>query len=756
MTNNLPLLRAELKKLRKQLEILEKNNRQGSNLNAINSILKRISNIESEITKTKIEFANECGLIPVTKQSETDERRIETENSVNNNQENRQKLEKLEEFIFRESMSLPRTPPKKPNDTIVDINDTITDLPSSTSVIDISKLPNVPSTTVSVAGTNTTNITASYKEPMQSTKILGESTSQTEEDRRRMSEFFSNAEKGATSGAIPKRNLNSILEEDSNNLSTPDAKRFANYVPTPARDLDRIQFYANISKNNEFRNTSASKSNWEYSQNNLDFPRPTLDLGGARNNSETRVGPVGNSSAQQPNMPSKSKVGFNIQNEEHHYYNDRYMPGNDGRCQSNDDGAPRIREIMHDRSDNPLINSRLSEPRVSNQFQRTPSTRPRDSFLRRLRLIPKCDGSALKELRDFIEISEPLFYSSVNESEENEFYEQMYLQLRGEARRVVLELEDTTWESVKSKLLSYFSYLSNKDILNCQIENLRQEKDESLTKYSERVRKLLQEKNSLYGYLTEEQKKEHGRMARRAFSNGISDSKLRDRLKTRGASSLEDAIAYAIELESDNLQEIPRKEQFCGHCNTNGHREKDCRRKNEGNSDINKLITALKSFGTNSNNNRFRSDNANRGPWGFNRRNANNNDQNNSNNRGSWNFNRNNNFNQGNASQNNGSNQETFNRRREFNRNNWGRNQNQTNSSWNNEQNKNREATRNFQNTGIRNQIDQRRRDNEANQRVSNAQQTEQAEQTELGALEYLINRYNNSAKGETGNNSEN
>lgn len=122
----------------------------------------------------------------------------------------------------------------------------------------------------------------------------------------------------------------------------------------------------------------------------------------------------------------------------------------------------------------------------------------RRQFIRRLESIPKFDGNSCRELIDFIDIADTLFNSCMNELEENEFYEQMVLQLRGEAKQIVTGLNNTDWAAIKSKLHKKISYLANKDILTSQLENLRQEKDESLTKYAERARKLLQEKNSVY------------------------------------------------------------------------------------------------------------------------------------------------------------------------------------------------------------------------------------------------------------------
>lgn len=222
--------------------------------------------------------------------------------------------------------------------------------------------------------------------------------------------------------------------------------------------------------------------------------------------------------------------------------------------------------------------------------------RPRDTFLRRLRCIPKFSGDSYAQLKEFIEVIESLFISCFNESEEDELYQQILLQLRGEARNVVLALNNNDWHSIKNKLLTYFAYLANKEILSSQLENARQQENETLSAYADRVRNLLREKNATYAFMTEEQKVEYNRFARRAFSKGIADRGLRNRLITRGASSLEDAIAYAIEAENDNINDIPAIDLYCRKCNRNGHRLRDCKVTINNNSDMNRLISALRSF----------------------------------------------------------------------------------------------------------------------------------------------------------------
>lgn len=269
----------------------------------------------------------------------------------------------------------------------------------------------------------------------------------------------------------------------------------------------------------------------------------------------------------------------------------------------------------------------MTQPQfVAQNIQQNTVERARETFLRRLRSIPKFNGDSYKDLREFIDIMETLQSFCINYTEENELYEHMFLQLRGEAKSVVLNLQVNDWGSIKDVLLEHFSYLSNQSILISKIENLQQNKNETLTEYADRARKLLRERDATYCYLSEEQKREHNRTARRAFAKGIENTRLKNRLMTRGASSLEDAIAYAIEAENEEQTIIPSNELYCRSCRSSGHRERNCNFKRESNDTVNKLISALRTFsisnsrrpistvnargyGRNNNNDRFNNNN---------------------------------------------------------------------------------------------------------------------------------------------------
>lgn len=235
----------------------------------------------------------------------------------------------------------------------------------------------------------------------------------------------------------------------------------------------------------------------------------------------------------------------------------------------------------------------------------------RKTFMYRLREVPKFNGESYQQLIDFIDAMDTLSYSCINTSESNELQTQMLLQLRGEARSIISNLDTRDWYSVKNKLKAHFAYLSNRNVITSQLENLRQGENETLSEYADRARKLLKERNSTFGHITEDQRAEHNRTARRAFSKGVKNMKLKDRLLTRGASSLEDAVSFAIEAEYDSTYMNLSNNMYCNICRSNTHREQNCNRRKPDNLNLNNLLYALNDLRRPYNNNYSQNNNYN-------------------------------------------------------------------------------------------------------------------------------------------------
>lgn len=205
--------------------------------------------------------------------------------------------------------------------------------------------------------------------------------------------------------------------------------------------------------------------------------------------------------------------------------------------------------------------------------------KPRDSYLRRLRLLPVFDGENYKSLRSFVDVTKALNDSWINNSEKLEFIETINLQLRGEARIVVGNLYESDYEQMRNKLLKLYEYLMNREVITSQLENLKQKPKETVVEYAERARKALKEKCETYNHLSGDHKNEFDRTARRSFMQGLRNMELKKQLFTRGSKTLEESIAFAIEADFESTNLITNSELFCTYCKNMGHRSRDSRKK---------------------------------------------------------------------------------------------------------------------------------------------------------------------------------
>lgn len=357
-------------------------------------------------------------------------------------------------------------------------------------------------------------------------------------------------------------------------------------------------------------------------------------------------------------------------------------------------GAPQVNNSDGNQRNEASINMRVNNGRDENSRntqERLRGSLCRDSFMEYLKNIPLFSGQSREDLMNFIEICDTINSFATNDSEYVEFITKITFQLRGEARSVLSD--DIEWMNIKDRLLSKFSYLSNRNVLDSQIENLRQERDESLIKYAERARKLLIEKNKSFHCLTEEQRAEHDRIARRFFARGISNQKLRDILVVQSSPSLEESISRSLEIDNEISSNVSRREFFCTYCKTIGHRINECKAKENDNTPLGQLASALKNLKIQGSNNQFNKGNNFNRSYQNPRQNGNNwnNDRNNSSNRPN---------NGGNQSNYRGQNSSNFNRNYSNGNNNGRNNSNNSGNNRGNSNGSNNSTNANRPNTG--------------------------------------------------------
>lgn len=218
---------------------------------------------------------------------------------------------------------------------------------------------------------------------------------------------------------------------------------------------------------------------------------------------------------------------------------------------------------------------------------------PRKIFLSRLRDIPIFNAESYSELIDFISTVDILEEVCQNEYEYKEFLIAIRLKLRGRAR-IVTQNNLNNWDDIKNILKNNFNYLNNREAKVTELENIRQSTNESLSKYSKRIRKLFDEILNTYECINADVIDILDRVAKRAYINGILSSKLKENLITRGARTLEDAIGGALEIENYFFNAVSNSEFYCNFCGACGHRERDCNERAMQNGQVGALMSALK------------------------------------------------------------------------------------------------------------------------------------------------------------------
>lgn len=253
-------------------------------------------------------------------------------------------------------------------------------------------------------------------------------------------------------------------------------------------DVNQINLQTEPDLRNDISFQNQDNSNIHYLSNQARNPRMNIhnyhsipnDLSGNRNPNQYYAPNVShdNSNMQAPNQNNPS---FHAMNPPIHTMNPSIHSMNPHAHVSNPQmhSAYAPNQIQATNYPSQTMNQPPMDNREQSMDNHEPpidNRAPRDSFLRRLRLIPKFDGTSYKDLKEFIDTGDTLFSSARPNSERSELYEHLVLQLRGEAKRVVSELRDLNWVEMRFLLLEHFAHLSNKNILTSQLENLRQEK----------------------------------------------------------------------------------------------------------------------------------------------------------------------------------------------------------------------------------------------------------------------------------------
>jgi hypothetical protein len=196
-----------------------------------------------------------------------------------------------------------------------------------------------------------------------------------------------------------------------------------------------------------------------------------------------------------------------------------------------------------------------------------------------LKSIPDFDAKSSASIKKFITVTDILWNQVANNQADSErFRLKLKVKLAGCNQAFLAKIDALNWPRIKDEILKDFSINVARDTL-AQINTVKQKSGESLFEYANRCKGLLHDMNSFLGGQADPGMLTiHDRSARKAFENGLSDSKLRDYISRVPSRNLQELIDTTIERYEHNLQ-FRSRESNCGYCSKTGHRENECRKK---------------------------------------------------------------------------------------------------------------------------------------------------------------------------------
>lgn len=249
-----------------------------------------------------------------------------------------------------------------------------------------------------------------------------------------------------------------------------------------------------------------------------------------------------------------------------------------------------------------LISSHVAATTNSTQLIQTTNNtnKIRQEFGEILKNIPDFDGEKEQDLNNLLHVAELAYNASNSLEEMNAFYLSMKLHLRGHAYRIIYNDPSTkTWDQIRDRLSREFAYLRpDKNLINKQLETARQLEGESIEVFSRKIITYANQKRTAYSTFTSEQEDDLNSQMIRSFVTGLRGDRLRGRLTLYSSEKYSAYISKALEIEKGADMDIPNRELYCNYCHRNGHREINCKSKQEKSSGISQLSSILNNLAT--------------------------------------------------------------------------------------------------------------------------------------------------------------
>lgn len=249
-----------------------------------------------------------------------------------------------------------------------------------------------------------------------------------------------------------------------------------------------------------------------------------------------------------------------------------------------------------------LINNQLTATTNNTQFIQSVNNtnRIRQEFREILKNIPDFDGEKEQDLNNLLHVADLAYATSNSLEEMNAFYLSMKLHLKGHAYRIIYSDPTTrTWDQIKDRLSREFAFLRpDKGLINRQLETARQLENESIEAFSKKIFAYANQKRAAYGTFTSEQESDLNEQMIRSFVSGLRADKIRSRLSLYSSEKYSAYISKALEIEKGADTDIAGREFYCNYCHRSGHREINCKSKQEKTTGLNQLSNLFGSLAT--------------------------------------------------------------------------------------------------------------------------------------------------------------
>lgn len=251
-----------------------------------------------------------------------------------------------------------------------------------------------------------------------------------------------------------------------------------------------------------------------------------------------------------------------------------------------------------------LISNQMAINQNNTQIQQQTGTytrqKIRPEYREILKSIPDFDGEKHRDLDNILHASELAFANADTPDELNAFYLTLKLHLKGHVYKTIYsDSTSKSWEDIKGILNRDFAYLKpDKNLINKQLETSRQAENETIEVFSKRILAQANKKRSSYNVFTPEQEEDLNELMIKTLMNGVKTERIKNKLSFFSFSKFPEYVSKAMELERSMETEVLNREYYCNHCNRNGHREINCKSKQEQTTSINQLTKLFNGLNT--------------------------------------------------------------------------------------------------------------------------------------------------------------